>query len=192
MSTSRGNINRKRAQKYQNRTAFKNDLHDTSQKTKLLNSLEVIGVCKRCKDIIEWKIKYKKYKPLSAPRKCVGCEQKTVKHAYYLLCIICATEKNACAKCCKPMEIEMPLEEQDNLDQQQSIKAMLKALPERKRRTLIRHMNKLQINQNKTTPESMAHLEEVLSKMDKFSVSTEDPFSDDDTNFSHSDDNDGE
>lgn len=105
MSTARGNAYRNRPQKHQNRTVFKNDLHDSSQKTKLLNSLQVTGVCKRCKDILDWKIKYKKYKPLTAPRKCVGCDQKTVKHAYHMLCKPCAKEKNVCAKCCKKPEV---------------------------------------------------------------------------------------
>lgn len=105
MSTSKGSNVRKRPQKHQNRTAFKNDLHDTSHKTKFLNSLEVTGVCKRCKDIIEWKIKYKKYKTLTAPRKCVTCEQKTVKYAYHLMCTQCANDKQICAKCCKPVEV---------------------------------------------------------------------------------------
>lgn len=105
MSTARGNSNRNRPQKHQNRTVFKNDLHDSSHQTKLLNSLQISGVCKRCKDILDWKIKYKKYKPLTAPRKCVGCDQKTVKHAYHMLCKQCAKEKNVCAKCCKAAEV---------------------------------------------------------------------------------------
>lgn len=107
MSATKGSSTRKRPQKYQNKTAFKNDLHDTSQKTKLINSLEVNGVCKRCKDIIEWKIKYKKYKPLTAPRKCVGCDEKAVKHAYHLLCGKCASQKNVCAKCCIDVEVSI-------------------------------------------------------------------------------------
>lgn len=107
MSTARGNSNRNRPQKHQNRTVFKNDLHDTSHRTKLINSLQINGVCQRCKDILDWKIKYKKYKPLTAPRKCVGCDQKTVKHAYHMLCTPCAKQKNVCAKCCKAAEVRV-------------------------------------------------------------------------------------
>ena len=68
MSTRKGD-NKKKGQKYQNVTAFKNNLHDTSKVTKTINSLVVQGVCERCRDIIEWKKKYKKYKPLTAPKK---------------------------------------------------------------------------------------------------------------------------
>lgn len=105
MSTSRGSNVRTRPQKYQNRTAFKNTLHDCSHKTKFYNSLEVTGVCNRCKEIIEWKIKYKKYKPLTTVRKCLGCEQKTVKYAYHMMCSKCAYDKQICAKCCKPITV---------------------------------------------------------------------------------------
>lgn len=105
MSSARGNTNRNRAQKHQNRTVFKNDLHDSSNRTKFINSLSINGVCKRCKDILEWKIKYKKYKPLTAPRKCTGCDQKSIKYAYHMLCNLCAKEKRVCPKCCKSAEV---------------------------------------------------------------------------------------
>ncbi|XP_021182606.3 uncharacterized protein C9orf85 homolog [Helicoverpa armigera] len=174
MSTSKGNTTRKRPQKHQNRTAFKNDLHDTSHKTKFLNSLEISGVCKRCKDILEWKIKYKKYKPLTAPRKCVGCEQKTVKHAYHMLCSKCASEKHICAKCCKPVESQ----ETETVEQipNNDLKAMLKDLPERKRRTILRTISKQEDGKQTLTPELKAQIEDMLLKMDNIEL-------DDDFNF---------
>lgn len=70
MSTRRGANLRDRPQKYKNRTAFKNDLHDKTPQIKFLNSLQISEVCEHCKSVIEWKIKYKKYKPLSQPKKC--------------------------------------------------------------------------------------------------------------------------
>ncbi|XP_067886698.1 uncharacterized protein C9orf85 homolog isoform X2 [Heterodontus francisci] len=69
MSSEKGNVARKRAQKYQNVTGFKNDRYDKSEKMKRLNAIVHAGVCKRCKEVLEWKIKYKKYKPLSQARK---------------------------------------------------------------------------------------------------------------------------
>ena len=68
MSSRKGN-NKKQGQRHQNKTAYRNDLHDTSKRTKLTNSLVVGGVCSRCKEVIDWKIKYKKYKPLRDPKK---------------------------------------------------------------------------------------------------------------------------
>jgi hypothetical protein len=69
MSTQKGNVRKTGSQKYQNKSAFKNSLHDTTPRVKLMNSVVLGRVCKRCKDIIDWKIKYKKYKPLTVPKK---------------------------------------------------------------------------------------------------------------------------
>lgn len=69
MSSQRGNCQRTRSQKHKNSHAFKNSMHDTTGLVKMLNDLEIYGVCTRCKDQIEWRIKYKKYKPLAAPKK---------------------------------------------------------------------------------------------------------------------------
>ncbi|XP_077556921.1 uncharacterized protein C9orf85 homolog [Haemaphysalis longicornis] len=99
MSTQPGNVSRSRPQKHQNSTAFKNTLHDTSVQTKKILNLKIANVCTRCKDIIEWKIKYKKYKPLTVPKKCVKCEGKTVKSAYHIMCSGCAERLKLCAKC---------------------------------------------------------------------------------------------
>ncbi|KAL4705013.1 hypothetical protein ACJJTC_009801 [Scirpophaga incertulas] len=180
MSSSRGNISRQRPQKYQNKTAFKNDLHDTSHRTKLLNSLQISGVCKRCKDIIEWKIKYKKYKPLAAPRKCTGCEQKTIKHAYHLLCINCSSKKKVCSKCGKSFE-EIHLEE-NNVGP--DIEHMLKGIPERKRRTVLRYMNKEQNDQKNLSPDVKTYIENLISNIDKISIDNDfdDSNSDDENN----------
>jgi hypothetical protein len=69
MSTQRGNAYKKKAQKHKNTTAFKNDLHDTRPIIKKINALEHFGLCARCKDIIDWKVKYKKYKLLTTAKK---------------------------------------------------------------------------------------------------------------------------
>ncbi|CAN8004953.1 unnamed protein product [Ixodes hexagonus] len=99
MSLQPGNVRRTRSQKHQNATAFKNTLHDTSRQTKKLINLKITNVCVRCKEKIEWKIKYKKYKPLTVPRKCVKCEGKTVKSAYHTICSTCSDSLKICAKC---------------------------------------------------------------------------------------------
>jgi hypothetical protein len=68
MSSEKGNC-RKDAQKYKNNRAFKNNIYDTSKRQKDINNLEFYGLCEHCKGILEWKVKYKKYKPLSTPKK---------------------------------------------------------------------------------------------------------------------------
>jgi len=143
MSTRKGETARKRPQKYQNTRAFKNDLHDKTVKTKMINNLQICNVCERCKSVLEWKIKYKKFKPLKAPGTCTKCLQKCVKHAYHIMCKSCAQANGVCPKCGKQDELVEPQpspEELMKLDQE--MQAMLKTLPERKRRTFLRYVEK--------------------------------------------------
>ncbi|KAJ8679153.1 hypothetical protein QAD02_014940 [Eretmocerus hayati] len=143
MSSQKGNMSRSRPQKYQNQFAFKNNLHDKSHKTKTINNLQVANVCERCKKIIEWKIKYKKYKPLKAPGKCNKCDQKSIKHAYHTMCGPCARERNVCPKCGNEAElVESQPTKTEQLKLDAEMQTMLKSLPERKRRTFIRYLNK--------------------------------------------------
>ncbi|PRD20787.1 UNVERIFIED_CONTAM: C9orf85 [Trichonephila clavipes] len=71
MSTQRGNVARSRPQKYQNRVAFKNDKYGQTPQTKVLNAMKLTSLCSKCEGIIQWKIKFKKYKPLTVPAKCI-------------------------------------------------------------------------------------------------------------------------
>ncbi|XP_069817953.1 uncharacterized protein C9orf85 homolog isoform X1 [Dendropsophus ebraccatus] len=76
MSSQRGNVQRSRPQKHRNVIVYKNDKHDSSAKTKKINCKEHDGVCQRCKDVLEWRVKFSKYKPLSQPKKCVKCRRQ--------------------------------------------------------------------------------------------------------------------
>lgn len=49
---------------------------------------------------IEWRKKYRKYKPLRQPATCNGCHKKTVTAAYHKLCADCAKERRVCPFCC--------------------------------------------------------------------------------------------
>ena len=104
MSTRKGD-SCKRGQKHQNTKAYKAGLYGESRRVKLAAALPLAGVCARCREKIEWKKKYDKYKPLSAPRKCVLCQEKKVKQAYYRICQDCAQERGVCAKCGEEKEI---------------------------------------------------------------------------------------
>ena len=79
MST-RGGDNTKKAQKYKNTFAFKHN--PSSMKTKKLIKSPLDFLCQRCYDILEWKIKYRKYKALTCPAKCNLCTEKTCFKAY--------------------------------------------------------------------------------------------------------------
>ncbi|RIB00691.1 hypothetical protein C2G38_1993999 [Gigaspora rosea] len=88
---------KKGTQKYQNFYAFR--ANKNSKKTKLINLLPINSVYKRCKNIIEWRKKFKRYKLLKTPKRCVCYEEKTIKEAYHILCNKCAKDKGVCAKC---------------------------------------------------------------------------------------------
>uniref|UniRef100_A0A8W4FB46 Chromosome 1 C9orf85 homolog n=1 Tax=Sus scrofa TaxID=9823 RepID=A0A8W4FB46_PIG len=77
MSSQKGNVARSRPQRHQNTFSFKNDKFDKSVQTKKINAKLHDGVCQHCKEVLEWRVKYSKYKPLSKPKKCVKCLQKT-------------------------------------------------------------------------------------------------------------------
>jgi len=144
MSSQKGNVSRSRSQKYKNQHSFKNDMHDTSGKTKMINSLNPgEGLCDRCKGIIEWKIKYKKYKPLTKPATCVRCKEKTVKRAYHIVCQPCAQQAGVCAKCNTKQEVEQPgMNDTDKQKQDAELQFHIKQLTERQRRAYYRHLEK--------------------------------------------------
>ncbi|XP_045597637.1 uncharacterized protein C9orf85 homolog [Procambarus clarkii] len=146
MSCQRGNTSRIRCQKHQNKSVFKNSLHDSSKRTKMINNLEIAEVCKRCQEVIAWKIKYKKYKPLTQPKTCARCHQKTIKDAYHILCIACAKDLDVCCKCGKKEEIvahKSPTE-MERLQTMAQLDMEVKCLSERRRRAYYRYINKLQ------------------------------------------------
>ncbi|XP_017034026.1 uncharacterized protein C9orf85 homolog [Drosophila kikkawai] len=146
MSSQRGNVSRTRAQKHKNRFVFKNDLHDKTPQQIRLNAMHVSTVCQRCKEQIEWKIKYKKYKPLTQAKTCAHCHQRTVRKAYHVICKDCAVKAKCCAKCLKSADevsIEAPgptPREEQQL--QVEMDRLIKSFSERKRRAFLRYMQK--------------------------------------------------
>ncbi|XP_044751548.1 uncharacterized protein C9orf85 homolog isoform X2 [Coccinella septempunctata] len=170
MSSQRGNTTRQRPQKYKNTTAFKNDMHDKSNKTKMINNLQVNHVCNRCKEVIEWKIKYKKYKPLTQPKTCVLCNQKTVKRAYHVMCTDCGKKTGKCTKCCKSEEVVEVADEQKPFRIDREMKFIIKKLPERRRRTFNRYMDK-KIDEKMNNEELR---EDLLKKLEELKVDDKD------------------
>ena len=91
----------KGGQKYQNTFAFKHN--PNSKLTKKISGIEHHGLCQRCNDKIEWRKKYRKYKPLKEAAFCNGCKQRSVRRAYHTLCDSCAGGRKICAKCTTPL-----------------------------------------------------------------------------------------
>ncbi|KAJ7388972.1 hypothetical protein OS493_034610 [Desmophyllum pertusum] len=155
MSTKKGN-SPKKAQRHQNTKSYKNDRHDTSKKTKQINSLVVGGVCARCREIIEWRKKFNKYKPLATPKKCVRCDQKSIKHAYHTVCSRCAQQAKVCEKCGQSQEIVAKSEPTpaERASEDSALQQELTAMTERQRRTFFRHVEKG--NRDETTESASA------------------------------------
>lgn len=96
MSTRGGN-NKKQGQKYQNTFAFKHNKN--SKLTLKIKASPLDKLCKRCFDILEWKIKFRKYKPLTTASTCNSCHLKNIFKAYRTKCDLCAVPNKLCTKC---------------------------------------------------------------------------------------------
>ncbi|TPX42366.1 hypothetical protein SeLEV6574_g05637 [Synchytrium endobioticum] len=86
---------RQGGQRYQNSFVYKNN-DPAKQK---IAQLPARGLCKRCRDIIDWRKKFGKYKPLTQKKTCLSCHQRSITDAYHVLCLACAAAKDVCAKC---------------------------------------------------------------------------------------------
>ena len=62
------------------------------------------GVCNKCREKVQWRFRYSKYKPLTKIATCQTCKQKCVTKAYRTMCDKCATSKKQCSSCCEDME----------------------------------------------------------------------------------------
>jgi hypothetical protein len=74
---------------HQNTFAFRHN--PKSKKTATILESPIDGVCRRCHDKLEWRKRYRKYKPLTKqPSKCNLCSQRNVRAAYHTICTSCA------------------------------------------------------------------------------------------------------
>ena len=101
MSTRSGNCT-KVAQKYQNTFTFKHNKN--SLLTRKIRETPLDYLCKRCLEKLEWRINYRKYKPLTNAAKCNMCQLKTIYKAYRTICDGCSLESKLCSKCCEQTE----------------------------------------------------------------------------------------
>jgi hypothetical protein len=62
--------------------------------------------CRRCRDKIEWRKAYRKYKPRTQLGSCNLCRQKRVKAAYHTICTKCTTSDKAW-RFCREAKVKM-------------------------------------------------------------------------------------
>ena len=162
-----GHVKKKPAQKHKNITAFKFDKYRSDPKAKALNNLEIINCCPKCTSVLEWKIKYGKYKPLTVPAKCVDCLQKNVKHSYHIRCDACVKKSGKCAKCGEKTEdfVNTQAPDQGDLDKDEAqFQRDLKCLPERRRRAFLRYMQRVHTTGEADSEEIKEKLSLLLEK----------------------------
>ncbi|KAI7883440.1 hypothetical protein K492DRAFT_143921 [Lichtheimia hyalospora FSU 10163] len=143
-SSNRKGDNRKKGQAHQNTTAWKPNKN--SKKTKEINALPVYGLCQRCTDVILWRKKYRKYKPLTTVKRCTNCQEKAIKEAYHVLCDNCARSKKVCAKCLESKGIvtdksEIKTNKDMQREEQEQIQ-LLKKMPLRQQRSYLRKLER--------------------------------------------------
>ncbi|KAK1383519.1 Variant-silencing SET domain-containing protein-like [Heracleum sosnowskyi] len=135
--------------KHQNKFAWKPKagikINETEVGGKFRPYSEITGVCPRCKDQIEWKRKYGKYKPLSEPAKCQKCSKRAVRQAYHNLCTACAKEHNVCAKCSRQVNRIVGRDITEVEAEQKMLEEAINNAREREKRTLLRAMNKAKL-----------------------------------------------
>ncbi|KAI4352402.1 hypothetical protein L6164_006659 [Bauhinia variegata] len=119
---------------------------------------EITGVCPRCKEQIEWKRRYGKYKPLTEPAKCQRCSKRAVRQAYHNLCPGCAKEHGVCAKCCCRVGHIVGRDSAEVEAEQKMLEEAIKNSRERDRRALLRAMNK---GKSKSSEKTMTDKEKV-------------------------------
>lgn len=104
MSSQRGNV-KKSGQTYQNKFMFKPNLKGkTEGELSKIANVPLDKMCQRCYEIVQWKVDFRKYKPLKTARKCNLCKQPRVIKAYRIICDGCALKDKAngvllCTKC---------------------------------------------------------------------------------------------
>jgi hypothetical protein len=138
-------MKRNKPQKHQNKTTYKVqfkqhliDLQENTPKDHL---------CKRCYEIIDWKLKYGKYKKLTVPGKCQKCQKKNILKSYRHNCEGCSSEFKICSKCSKPIEefethvTPKKIEQVKNNEMMMKMKNHLKRYREVSRRKLYRLMD---------------------------------------------------
>ncbi|KAM7278340.1 hypothetical protein ACFE04_005474 [Oxalis oulophora] len=132
--------------KHQNQFAWKPKLgvkiNETEPGGRFRPLSEITGVCPRCREQIDWKRRYGKYKALVEPAKCQGCSKRNVRQAYHNLCFGCAKEQDVCAKCRAHVDYTVGRDLSEVEAEQKTLEEAIKHARERDRRRLLREMNK--------------------------------------------------
>jgi Uncharacterized conserved protein (DUF2039) len=130
---------RQKSVKHQNVHAFRHN-KKSKMTAKILASPNQ-GLCQRCYEKIEWRKKYRKYKPLKVPGKCTSCSRRAVTRAYHTLCDDCASDKGVCGWCQQAHSIVLPVQDEKEAEREEiAEEALLASMNLRQRRTYLRKL----------------------------------------------------
>ncbi|KAF9088082.1 hypothetical protein BGX23_007664 [Mortierella sp. AD031] len=180
VSSRKGNT-KKSGQAHKNTYAF--HANKSSKITKRIAAMPVGGLCEKCVEVIMWRKKFKKYKPLTQMKKCVTCEQKAIKEAYHVMCNKCAGEKNVCAKCQESRDI-VPTNiktEKEIIQEQVELERLLSGMSERERRSYLRQLERKNKKGDEDDDEEESEEEEEDGSDDGSDDSDEDSDEDEDS-----------
>lgn len=93
----RKNKGKVKQQKHKNRRAFA--VRDKVEHEKMKKKVRLNNLCEKCLEIIQWKIKYGKYKKMTVPKKCIKCNIKRIVANYRVICDPCSDKLKLCSKC---------------------------------------------------------------------------------------------
>eukprot|EP01128_Nolandella_sp_AFSM9_P004673 TRINITY_DN2134_c0_g1_i1.p1 TRINITY_DN2134_c0_g1~~TRINITY_DN2134_c0_g1_i1.p1 ORF type:complete len:296 (-),score=60.48 TRINITY_DN2134_c0_g1_i1:81-968(-) len=137
----RGNV--RKGARQANLNAFKYKHNKNSKKTRKIFATPIEGLCSSCTRKLEWKKDYRKYKPLSQPKKCTSCSRRSIVNSYHVICRDCFQEQQCCAKCLQKREIVLDYNEATKEEEDQRQKAeILSQLRERDRRAYLRALER--------------------------------------------------
>ncbi|KAH0772374.1 hypothetical protein KY290_016355 [Solanum tuberosum] len=187
---------RKGPPKHQNKVAWKPNagikINETEVGGKFRPLSEITGVCLRCRDQIDWKRKYGKYKAITEPAKCQKCSKRNVRQAYHNLCNGCAKEHKVCAKCSCRVGQVVGRDVSEVEAEKKALEEAIKNARERDRRSLLRAMNKgkSQSSEKNLTQDDMKVGElNTASSLEEYAEVSRDDEEDDDED---DDDDDGD
>jgi hypothetical protein len=69
----------------------------------------VENICPRCREKVQWRWNFDRYKPLTKPATCKNCKRKVVNKAYRDFCDPCAALKKVCPSCTEDWKLQLQL-----------------------------------------------------------------------------------
>eukprot|EP00941_MAST-03F_sp_MAST-3F-sp1_P000372 g372.t1 len=163
-----------RKPKHQNSFAFKHNKNSVKTARLIRIPNKTLHCCPSCTKQINWRVKFRKYKPLKQPRRCNECDgkgSKGVLSAYHTVCQKCAKKKKICAKCTTKEKDWLEVSDSENVgnDSDEEEETMTTGSYVRKSNKSCRRRGILSASKNNEN-------EKTINKKEEMMVEVHDPF----------------